>query len=86
MTAPATLPKAIRLDLDSREAFLLNSIYAIGLMVTAGDSKAAQLVDAVKSIVSGDKGGAALFRLSDKMQACAAAITREDGERMARDP
>jgi hypothetical protein len=80
--------KVIRMDLEEREAFLLNAIYAIGLRTLAGESaeEVAGLTRAVKVILNGERGAAALFALSQKMKASALSISDADTRRMAVDP
>jgi hypothetical protein len=80
--------KIVRMDLENREAFLLNAIYAIGLRVLAGEApqEVASLVTGVKVIIAGERGTNALFALSDKMKCSALSISDADNRRMAADP
>lgn len=80
--------KVVRIELENREAFLLNSIYAIGLRVLAGEPprKIDELVTAVKTIIAGEQGTNALYALSAKMKASALSISDADNRAMSVDP
>lgn len=80
--------KIVRIDLEQREAFLLNSIYAIGLRTLAGESvpNVDELARGVKTILRGENMTAALFALSGKMKESALSISDTDNRRMAVDP
>jgi hypothetical protein len=86
VTAP-TIAKVVRLELDERENFILNSIYAIGLAYTACDeSQAALIARELVKILRGPKGRIAAFALAEKMKVAAKTATKEDLDRMAIDP
>jgi hypothetical protein len=87
VTARAETIHIQRLDLSQREAFLLSTLYSIGLAYTAGDEKGArELASSLRTIVRGKNGAAALFGLANNMRLSALTIGPEDIKRMTLDP
>jgi hypothetical protein len=74
-----------RLELEEREAFLLNSLYAIGLATVAG-KRAGDLVESFNAVLRGPLTCAALWSLSGKMSLNSRAIDSAAMQRMAVEP